>query len=149
MTDLGIVPGSSASVPMGINGDGSAIVGYSNFITSLHAFLWTPALGMVDLQTYLPTLGIDLTNWTLTNAIAVSDDGRTIVGRGGYDAVPGPGGNIGLGWVVTIPSPTAAPGLVFAGLLTLARRRRSVYATTTCVDNQAWITSVSARIIAG
>ncbi len=46
------------------------------------AFLWTPALGMVDLHTYLPTIGFDLNGWTLEHATAISADGTSITGFG-------------------------------------------------------------------
>ena len=42
---MGMVPVSGSIVP-----------------ANARAFLWTPA-GMVDLNTYLPTLGINLTGW--------------------------------------------------------------------------------------
>ena len=51
----------------GVNGDGSVVVGYSypsaystGWDEGYHAFRWTPAQGMVNLNTYLPALGIDL-----------------------------------------------------------------------------------------
>jgi hypothetical protein len=39
---------------------------------------------MLDLNEYLPSLGIDITGWRLTNAYGVSGDGRTIVGEGSH-----------------------------------------------------------------
>lgn len=124
MVDLGLVTGSRHTQVLGINDRGSAIVGEaSGFAEYAHAFLWTEDLGLVDLNTYLPSLGLDLSNWTLTRAISVSDDGRTLVGWGTFDPVPGPGGAIGLGWVITIPAP-ASTALAAIGLASLARRRR-------------------------
>ena len=55
-----------------------------------YAFLWTPSLGMVNLNEYLPTVGVNLDGWTLIEATGLSVDGRTIVGQGnrgdGYGA---------------------------------------------------------------
>jgi len=47
--------------------------------------MWTPSLGMVDLNIYLASLQLDLTGWTLTTANGVSADGRTIVGTGTHN----------------------------------------------------------------
>jgi hypothetical protein len=76
MQDLGTLDGASSSAALAVNGDGTVIVG------RYPAFLWTPTLGMVDLQTYLISQGADLTGWTLAEARGVSADGRTIVGNG-------------------------------------------------------------------
>lgn len=46
------------------------------------AFIWTPAEGMQSLEMLLETSGIDLTDWQLTEARAISDDGTSIIGRG-------------------------------------------------------------------
>jgi DNA-binding beta-propeller fold protein YncE len=49
----------------------------------LSAFLWDARQGMRDLQEILTAdLGVDLSGWKLTEATAVSGDGRTIVGNG-------------------------------------------------------------------
>ena len=46
------------------------------------AFIWDAQDGMRDLQTLLVSLGADLTGWSLTEARAISADGRVIVGTG-------------------------------------------------------------------
>jgi hypothetical protein len=46
------------------------------------AFIWDPIHGIRSLQTVLTDYGLDLTGWSLEIAYGVSDDGRTIVGRG-------------------------------------------------------------------
>jgi probable HAF family extracellular repeat protein len=74
MQDLG--PGMA----IGVNADGSVVVG-------ANASMWTAALGRVDLNAYLPSLGINLTGWTLTTAYGVSSDGQTIVGSGVHNGV--------------------------------------------------------------
>jgi hypothetical protein len=72
---------------------------------------------MVDLNVYLPSIGIGLSGWGLSEALAISPDGRTIMGTGA-----GPDGLYGA-WIVTIPSPGAA-GLLAAGVLAARRRPR-------------------------
>jgi uncharacterized membrane protein len=82
MIDLGILPGSSQSFAFGIGADGSAVVGYTVLGSTERAFLWIPAFGMLDLNDYLPQLGVDLSDWQLTRAQAISADGTAIVGYG-------------------------------------------------------------------
>jgi len=100
MTNLGTLSGEPYSYGRGISADGSKVVGYSSdgseytvpasgsVLSTGRAFLWTSALGMVDLNAYLPTLGIDLTGWTLREARGISADGSTIVGWGWYSGEP-------------------------------------------------------------
>ncbi len=103
MQGLGILTGFDFSETSGVNGDGSAIVGGCGSNSGGVAFLWTPALGMVDLNTYLPTLGLNLAGWRLDRAAAISSNGSVITGNGtfnGQDRV----------WVVSgIPTPGASP----------------------------------------
>ncbi|MFO0837161.1 MAG: hypothetical protein U1D55_01435 [Phycisphaerae bacterium] len=91
MTPLGTLPVPfDYMVSNGVNADGSVIVGATSAFFpdgTGHAWLWTAALGLVDLNTYLPTLGIDLTGWTLIDAGGVSADGQTIVGTGNHNGV--------------------------------------------------------------
>jgi probable HAF family extracellular repeat protein len=99
MVGLG-APSGMASRAYGVSGDGTVVVG---IITSPdHAMLWTPSLGMLDLNTYLPSLQLDLTGWTLTTANGVSLDGRTIVGTGTHNGQT-------EAWVAQLPSSTAIP----------------------------------------
>jgi probable HAF family extracellular repeat protein len=87
MVSLGTLPGTwDYMVSNAVNADGSAVVGASVGLDG-KAFLWTPSLGLVDLNLYLPTLGIDLSGWLLTDAGGVSADGRTIVGTGTHNGV--------------------------------------------------------------
>ena len=91
MQNIGILltGGSEVSEADATNSDGSTVVGYyySPAADSLHAFLWTTTLGAVDLNDYLPTLGIDLTGWNLMYAQAISADGKTIAGRAEHNGV--------------------------------------------------------------
>lgn len=127
MVDLGFPVGGNSSSTLAINGDGSVVVGEGSGFNDgdTRATMWTAELGMVDLNTYLPTLGIDLTNWLLSRTIGVSDDGRTLAGWGTFDDVPGPGGAIGRGWVVTIPAPSSLPVAVMCGSVLFSRRHRN------------------------
>ena len=89
MQDLGVLNGSPNSTAQAANVDGSVVVGTS----SGTAFLWTSSLGMVNLNTYLPSRGINLAGWTLFDAYGISADGQTIVGTGNHNPRP-------EGWVV-------------------------------------------------
>jgi uncharacterized membrane protein len=91
---LGSLPGHSSSMALAVSGDGAVVVGRSGF--SL-AFRWTSNEGMVDLNAYLPSLGIDLAGWELTEAVGISADGRVIVGNGVHNGV-------NEGWVAIIAS---------------------------------------------
>jgi len=63
------------------SGDGSVIVGDWGFSGS--AFIWNATDGFQFLQDVATdTYGLNLTGWHLDSATGISDDGRTIVGRG-------------------------------------------------------------------
>ena len=83
------------------------------------AVLWTTA-GIQSLEQVLVEdfgLGSELAGWQLTAALAVSDDGRTIVGFGTNPL------GFREGWIATIPEP--GTGLLLAcGLVGLGVRRR-------------------------
>lgn len=82
--DLGTLPGDNNAVAYALNNDGTVVGGYSFQTFHVRATVWTKALGMVNLNTYLPTIGINLTGWDLQYTRGVSNDGRTIVGEGTY-----------------------------------------------------------------
>ena len=99
---LGDLPGGTYfSSANGVSDDGDVIVGYANYNLGVSdAFLWTPTLGMVNLQDHLVALGVTgLSGWSLRRAEAVSDDGTTIVGWG-YN----PSGSIEA-FLVTLANP--------------------------------------------
>lgn len=114
--NIGMLPGATNAIAFTVSDDGSFVGGYSFFGFNATATLWSQSLGTVDLNTYLPTLGIDLTGWELDYTRDISADGTTIVGEGLYN------GEL-RGWVVTIPSPGAATMLGLAGLVATRRRR--------------------------
>ena len=100
MASLGDIEGGSAfSRANGVSADGSVVVGQSVGPAGMEAFIWTAADGMRSLKSVLQDdLGLDLTGWTLEVAMAVSADGRTIVGYG-----PNPSGDY-EGWVAHLGS---------------------------------------------
>jgi len=123
MSSLGLLPGASMASATAVSGDGSVILGY----TDNALFVWDALSGMRDLQSILTLdFGLNLTDWTLTNAFGLSDDGRVFAGWG-----INPQGMV-EGWVastrgqppLTVPEPGPAWLLLgaLAGLL-VARRR--------------------------
>ncbi len=96
---LGMVPGETQAGARGISWDGNVIVGFagSSAIQTHRATVWTPRLGLADLNAYLPSLGANLSGWTLLEAYGVSADGRTIVGVGTHGAV------VHEAWIATLP----------------------------------------------
>ncbi len=73
---------------------GPVVVGRFGCNNQPQAFFWTASEGLVNIQNYLSDAGIDLSNWFLTEATAVSDDGLTIAGNGFF------GGQL-RSWVAT------------------------------------------------
>jgi len=108
-----------------VSASGDAIVGRAFDVESgaggfgrWAAVYWNRESGLVDLNTYLPTLGLDLAGYYLYSADAISADGSIIAGTGfAPDGTP-------TSWTISgIPAPG---GLVVlgGGLLVTARRRR-------------------------
>lgn len=114
--NIGMLPGATSAIAYTLSDDGSLVGGYSFFGFEATATLWTQALGTVDLNTYLPTIGVDLTGWELDYTRDISADGTTIVGDGLFN------GEL-RGWVVTIPSPGSVALLGLGGLMAARRRR--------------------------
>ena len=80
--DLGELDEATGGNAFGINADGSIVVGQAAKGGSPVAFRWTASEGMVDLRSWLQSLGVDVTGWLLTNATAISPDGTAIAGTG-------------------------------------------------------------------
>lgn len=118
MIGLGVVPGWISSLPWSMSADGSTIVGTGADSAGVRrAFIWDAVHGMRDLSAVLSAEGADLSNWVLTDATAVSDDGRTIVGFG-----TDPTGQT-QAWIAMLPEP-GTDALLLASLLGLAAARR-------------------------
>jgi probable HAF family extracellular repeat protein len=113
---LGRLPGGTTSWATDVTADGSTIVGWSQSSVGQRAFLWSAATGMVDIQQLLST--VVPSDWTLTNANAISADGTTIVGYGIHN-----GHN--EAWVGTVPAPGALAALALAAAVTGRRRLRA------------------------
>lgn len=113
--DLGQLPAGGFAQAQDVSGDGSVIVG--NQITDDGVLAWIYTDGaMIELNTYLASVGVDTGGYFLLTANAISDDGLTICG-----AAISPNFEFEA-YVVHIPSPASV--LVLGGLLPLAARRR-------------------------
>lgn len=80
--DLGLLAGWSWVSARAASADGSIVVGFGSTPNGSRPFLWSAQTGMVDLNVYLPSQGVDLTDWVLTDARGVSTDGKVLVGTG-------------------------------------------------------------------
>lgn len=124
MIGLGdLVGGTVFSRAYATSRDGSLVVGTSSTSSgsgsaNREAFLWTEADGMRNLRTVLvDDLGVaGLADWQLTDAFAISDDGRAIAGTGLHNGVA-------EAWYAVIPEPGSA-ALLGWGLLGLAARQK-------------------------
>ncbi|MBL8064351.1 MAG: hypothetical protein JNM34_00685 [Chthonomonadaceae bacterium] len=73
-----------------VSSDGSIVGGSANN----RAFLWSSATGLVDLNEFLPTQGVDLTGWVLTSTSGISSNGQSVCGQGTFNGSP-------RGWYVS------------------------------------------------
>ncbi|HRX84159.1 MAG TPA: PEP-CTERM sorting domain-containing protein [Phycisphaerae bacterium] len=117
MMGLGHLPGGDEARALGVSANGAIVVGGERVGLYTTAFMWDAEHGMRTLRDVLvDDYGLDLTEWRLLWAAAISDDGRTIVGQGvnpqGYSE----------GWVATIPEPTAGWLLLLGGAILLRGR---------------------------
>jgi uncharacterized membrane protein len=119
MVGLGdLAGGGFTSVANAVSGDGSVIVGYGNSASGVEAFIWDETNGMRELDQVLINLGVDLTGWSLYEALGISADGTRIVGYGNHT---------GFGqeaWIAIIPEPGTAL-LLGMGLVALGWRGRA------------------------
>jgi probable HAF family extracellular repeat protein len=104
MTALGTLPSDGyGSVAVGASSDGSVIVGHTGGIYAIdppiEAFVWTERNGIRSVRSVLvDEFGLDLTGWTLSSAVGISDDGGTILGNG-----INPDGALEA-WIAVLPS---------------------------------------------
>lgn len=109
---------NAMSVATHMSADGNVIVGFNSIAGDPSAIYWSRATGLVDLNVYLATLGVDLGVSRLFSIRAISDDGSSI---SGFGYLPGVGYTY---WMVSgVPAPGAAM-LVVAGVFGLSVRRR-------------------------
>ncbi len=121
--ELGTLPSAEGTIARAISADGTTVVGRSSGgVGGGSAFLWTETMGIVELQSYLVSLGADLTGWALHDAVGVSGDGQTITGVGTFEGTQ-------RSWVVTIPGPGGVGVVGAAALVAVRRRRREVRAS--------------------
>jgi uncharacterized membrane protein len=82
---LGMLPGGgplATASGLSVTDDGDVVVGFSGGARR-DAFVWTRSTGMLKLQDYLVSLGVQgLDGWRLDTATAISADGTTIAGWG-------------------------------------------------------------------
>ena len=86
---LGSLPGGDqAGIANAISGDGRIVVGNASIGVydrkEWRPFIWDEKNGLRDLQQLLIELGVDIKDWDLRSATAISYDGKTI-GGWGYD----------------------------------------------------------------
>jgi probable HAF family extracellular repeat protein len=121
MVGLGDLPGGSVEAgAFDVSADGSTIVGYGTSALGREAFLWTSGGGMKNLRQLLIAGGATgLSGWTLTQARAISADGRVIAGFG-----RNPAGN-SEAWIAVIPEPSSLLQLAVAAVAigSVLRRR--------------------------
>ncbi len=109
-----------------VSGDGSIVVGNSTTDTSSgnynHAFIWTEAYGMQPLYDLLLATGATgLEGWSISNAQAISSDGRWIVGTAvGPNGLP----QAFLAEITSVPEASVA-WLLGSALAALACARRN------------------------
>lgn len=103
-----------------MNGDGTAMIGYSRGFgppRQGQGLIWTSSLGVMNLNDYVASQGIDTGGVTLALPLGMSADGRTIVGLGSNSR----------GWVVRLPAPVPEPATMAVlglGAAALLRRRK-------------------------
>jgi uncharacterized membrane protein len=97
-------PSDVAGMALATSADGSVVVGVNNVVGvtgNQMAFRWTQVDGMQSVQSLLAKTGFDVSGWALTDAVAVSSDGLTIVGN----AMATSGSGYTQGWVGRLPAP--------------------------------------------
>jgi probable HAF family extracellular repeat protein len=89
MIDLGLLTGGSHARAMGLSADGTTVGGECFGATiGTRAIIWSPQLGLRDLNTHLAALGVSLDGWTLETVAGVSADGSALTGTGSHMGAP-------------------------------------------------------------
>ncbi len=120
MVGLDDLPGGrSWSIAQAVSGNGAIIVGRGTSTAGREAAVWSSDGGVHSLWGLLVAQGADpaIDGWSaLSNAVAVSDDGKRIAGYGTRN------GNTEA-FVALIPEPTAIGLAAFAGVFAVGVRR--------------------------
>jgi uncharacterized membrane protein len=112
---LGLLPGGVAhSFAYDVSADASTIVGYagSGIDEAYEAFIWTESTGMRAIRSIAEERGVATQDWYFQAAIAVSDDGQTVLGNGFYRQRK-------VAWLLelnAIPEPASAAIAVILGV---------------------------------
>ena len=123
MQGLGLLlPDDDMATTTGLSGDGQTVIGVSGkFSGAREPYIWDAVNGMRSMtDVFVDDYGMDLTGWTLVEALGISRDGTTIVGFGANPQ------GFTEGWIATIPEPSALILLVIGGLCSALRRREAV-----------------------
>lgn len=107
--------GARGGRAQGVSDDGSVVVG----TTAQGAYIWDAVNGSRYISDVLQSYGISVGAFRLTEALEISGDGMTIIGRGLH-----PGGQ-DQAWVFTLPAPSSA--MVLLAPVLVARRRRAAW----------------------
>lgn len=115
MQPLGTLYGQ-LGYPTSMTDDGGVILGIEYSPDGrVHASYWNEALGMVELDSYISSLGVDTAGWVFEVA-RISGDGSTIAGSGLFEGRR-------TTWLLTgVPTPSAA-ALLMVAVGGVARRR--------------------------
>ncbi len=84
---------ASEARALDLTSDTLAVTGSVQTVSGQRAAFWTETGLWIDLNDYLPTIGINLSGWVLTECVGVSDDGTFLCGNGTFNGNP-------AGWLV-------------------------------------------------
>ncbi|HVY27465.1 MAG TPA: hypothetical protein VHB79_12995 [Polyangiaceae bacterium] len=85
MVALPLPAGTTQSFAQGASSDGSVVVGTATGASNV-AFMWSSSTNTsTSIASILTGAGVSLTGWTLETAVAVSFDGKYVVGRGQHN----------------------------------------------------------------
>jgi probable HAF family extracellular repeat protein len=149
MVGMGDLPrGGFDSAAYDVTDDGSIVVGFGNYARynaqydilsspEYEAFIWSAGGGMLSLKDVLIQSGMDMRDWKLQSAIAVSGDGSTIVGYGSYKGagssfvLRNDSGNMmqflqsmGLAGTASVPEPSTFLFLLFTPVVLVLRKQK-------------------------
>lgn len=129
-TLLPSVPGLPTAImnPTAMSDDGNVVVGsYGGVGNPVGAWLWTPALGTVDMETYLVQNGVFLSGFTFFGCTDLSADGLSCTG---YAAVGGTFLPYYLRFdSLPVPNPSASLAALMASLVACRRQRHETRTT--------------------